>query len=367
MKTYIKFIIYIYLRSFLNIFLIMLGLVFILNLLSELDFFKNLDVDTFVPLYLSMLNSGSLIFEMFPFIFLISTQFFFINFFRNNELEIFKYSGLKNTSIIKILSALTLLLGIFIIIFFYNLSSTFKNIYLDKKSIYTKDNKYLAVITENGLWIKDKIDDKILIINSNKIETNFLIETFITEFDNEFQILRNIKSKKINIKEKDWIVEDAKVFIKNNTTEKKNLKIKSNFDYEIIQGLFSNLSSLSILELFKLKENYKNKYPILIAPGPNEIEDSKNLNAKIFLNENKSINLTQLITLIKKAKFVISNDTGPAHICNHLDKKGLVLFGSHTSARKVSMGTSQFKAITVKNLKNLDVNTVLEEVKKNLD
>ena len=256
MKTYIKFITYTYLRSFLNIFLIMLGLVFILNLLSELDFFKNLEVDAFVPLYLSMLNSGSLIFEMFPFIFLISTQFFFISFFRNNELEIFKYSGLKNTSIIKILSALTLLLGIFIIVFFYNLSSTFKNIYLDKKSIFTKDNKYLAVITENGLWIKDKIDDKILIINSNKIETNFLIETFITEFDDEFQILRNIKSDKINIKEKDWIVEDARVFIKNNTTEKKNLKIKSNFDYEIIQGLFSNLSSLSILELFKLKENY---------------------------------------------------------------------------------------------------------------
>ena len=256
MKTYIKFIIFIYLRSFINIFLIMLGLVFILNLLSELDFFKNINVNTSIPLYLSLLNSGSLVFEMFPFIFLISTQFFFINFFRNNELEIFKYSGLKNTSIIKILSVLTLLLGVFIIIFFYNLSSSFKNIYLDKKSNYTKDNKYLAVITENGLWIKDKIDDKILIINSNKIENNFLIETFISEFDNEFQIIRNIKSNKINIKEKEWIIEDAKVFVKNSTTQKKNLKIKSNFDYEIIQGLFSNLSSLSILELFKLKENY---------------------------------------------------------------------------------------------------------------
>ena len=63
MKTYIKFITYTYLRSFVNIFLIMLGLVFILNLLSELDFFKNLDVDTLIPLYLSILNSGSLIFE----------------------------------------------------------------------------------------------------------------------------------------------------------------------------------------------------------------------------------------------------------------------------------------------------------------
>ena len=90
MKTYVKFIILTFLKSFLNIFFIMFGLVLILNLLSELDFFKDMDVDTFFPLYLSLLNSLSLIFEMFPFIFLISTQFFFINFFKNNELEIFK-------------------------------------------------------------------------------------------------------------------------------------------------------------------------------------------------------------------------------------------------------------------------------------
>ena len=95
MKTYIKFIIYIFLKSFLNIFLIMMGLVLILNLLSELDFFKDLKVSSYFPLYLSFLNSFSLIFEMFPFIFLISTQFFFLSFFKNNEIQVFKYSGLK--------------------------------------------------------------------------------------------------------------------------------------------------------------------------------------------------------------------------------------------------------------------------------
>ena len=36
----------------------------------------------------------------------------------------------------------------------------------------------------------------------------------------------------------------------------KNLKINSNFNYERIQTLFSNLSSLSILELLDLKKNY---------------------------------------------------------------------------------------------------------------
>jgi len=257
MKTYIRFIIISFLKSFLNIFLIMFALVLILNLLSELDFFKNLSVDNFFPFYLAFLNSLSLIFEMFPFIFLISTQFFFINFFKNNELDIFKYSGLKNISIINIISILTFVMGILIIIIFYNLSSNFKNIYLELKSKYTSDNKYLAVITNNGLWIKDKINDKTLIINANKIKPNYLVETFISEFNNDFEVIRNIQAEKINIENNEWLIEDAKLFVQNTSTQVYDLKFYSNFNYKRIQSLFSNLSSLSIVELFDLKKNYK--------------------------------------------------------------------------------------------------------------
>tara|TARA_B100001027_G_scaffold33652_1_gene20482 strand:- start:595 stop:1602 length:1008 start_codon:yes stop_codon:yes gene_type:complete len=234
----------------------MFSLVLILNLLSELDFFKNINVGTYFPLYLSLLNSVSLVFEMLPFIFLISTQFFFINFFKNNELEIFKYSGLKNINIIKILSLIAFIMGILLVILFYNFSSNLKNIYLELKSNYTSDNKYLAVITNNGLWIKDKIDGKTLIINSNKIENNHLVETFISEFDDNFKNIRNIQSDKINIESNEWLIKDAIVYNQNISSKVKNLKINSNFNYERIQTLFSNLSSLSILELLDLKKNY---------------------------------------------------------------------------------------------------------------
>ena len=257
MTTYRKFIISVFLKSFINIFFIMIGLIMILNLLSELDFFKEIEVNTYFPLYLSALNSFSLIFEMFPFIFLIATQFFFINFFKNNELNIFKYSGLKNINIIKIISFLSLIMGILIIIFFYNISSNFKNFYLGLKSNYTSDDKYLAVITNNGLWIKDKIDNKTIIINSSKIETGFLIDAFISEFNEEFEIIRNIKSNKIDITNNEWVIYDAKVYINNVVQDYKETKIKSNFNYERIQSLFSNLSSLSIVELYELKSNYE--------------------------------------------------------------------------------------------------------------
>ena len=257
MKTYVKFLSKIYLNSFFYVSLIMFSLIFILNLLSELDFFKDINVNSYYPIYLSLLNSPTFIFEMFPFIFLISTQLFFITLFNNNQLSVFKYSGLKNSKILFIISLMSFLLGMLIITLFYSFSSSLKNFYLDLKTNYTSDGKYLAVITKNGLWIKDVIDDKILIINSVKIDQNYLIDAYISEFNSNFEIKRNIVSPKIDISNKNWIIFDAKVFDKNTKLKFDIMEINTNFNYLIIQSLFSNLSSLSILELLELRKNYK--------------------------------------------------------------------------------------------------------------
>ena len=119
--------------------------------------------------------------------------------------------------------------------------------------------------------------------------------------------------------------------------------------------------------IIKIKEIYKNKYPILIAPGPNEIIEAKKMKAKIVLNDNKSIDLSFLVSLINSAKYIISNDTGPAHICTHLNKKGIALFGSHTTAKKVNIGNTNFKTVTVNQLSQLKVNEVIENIKNDLD
>ena len=257
MKTYIKFLTKTYLNSFFYVLIIMFSLIFILNLLSELDFFKNENVSNLFPVYLSLLNSPTLIFEMFPFIFLISTQLFFITLFQNNELSIFKYSGLKNSKILIIISVMSFVLGFLIITLFYNLSSNLKNFYLDLKTNYTKDDKYLAVITKNGLWIKDLVDERILIIHAEKIEQNHLIDSYISEFNNDFEIIKNIVGKKIDISNKEWKIFNAEIYENNEKINYDNLKITTNFDYQIIQNLFSNLSSLSLIELIELRENYK--------------------------------------------------------------------------------------------------------------
>ena len=257
MNTYKKFLIKTYLLSLMNVFFIFFCLIYVLNLLTELEFFKQTDVENYLPLYLSLINTPIFVFEMFPFIFLISTQFFFNTLFTDNEMNIFKYSGLKNTKIFSILAITTFFIGIFIISLFYNLSSNLKNLYLGLKSNYTEDKKYLAVITNNGLWIKDIFDEKILIINSSSFNNNELENTYISEFDKNFEIIRNIKSEKIDITNKEWIIKNAEIYVQNNRDIVDSLKFKTNFDYKLIQNLFSNMSSLSFMELIRMRKNYK--------------------------------------------------------------------------------------------------------------
>ena len=103
MKVYIQFIIKNFFKSLIFVSIIIFSLIFILNLLTEIEFFREINVKFYYPLYLSLLNSPSLMFEMFPFIFLISSQACFINLMKNYQIQTLKYSGLKNVKILYIM------------------------------------------------------------------------------------------------------------------------------------------------------------------------------------------------------------------------------------------------------------------------
>tara|TARA_Y100000591_G_C21754983_1_gene656898 strand:- start:109 stop:993 length:885 start_codon:yes stop_codon:yes gene_type:complete len=217
---------------------------------------------------------------MFPFIFLISTQFFFIKLFNNNEIYIFKYSGLKNIKIIGILSILSFFIGLILITFFYSISSSLQSYYLEIKNQYSKDKAYLAVINKNGLWIKDIVNNEINIIHSSKVSQNFLSETFISTFNKNYQLVRNIQSNKIDIINNKWQIYNAKVFENNTSKDVEIFEFYSNFNQKVIENLFSNLSSLSILKLVNLKKNYNSlNYSVIDI----DVQIQKILTYPIFL------------------------------------------------------------------------------------
>ena len=258
LKIYQSYIIKNYLGLLFRITLIFFGLIVILNLFEEISYFGNLDVSGFYPFLMSALNSTSILYNIFSLHFFNYNSIFFLKIDEKNELLLFKHSRLTNFNLVKLLSILSFLVGIFIITFFYHFSAKLKHMHLNIKNQMSDDNKYLAVVTENGIWMKDEMNNIVSIINAESIKQDTLINASITQFDGKYNFIQSIISKKIDIGTNYWLIKEARI-LKDEMKPvlEKNLRFQTNFNLEKINSLFSNLSSLSLWELNELAKNYK--------------------------------------------------------------------------------------------------------------
>ena len=258
-KTYERYIIKNFVNKFLIISFIFLSLTIVLSILEEISFFKNLNVNFLYPYFLTLLGSPITLFEIFPFIFLISTQFLFYDLFRREELNLLKINGLSNFKIIKILFFTSFIIGILTVLIYYNAASKLKFFYTDIKNNFSNDNKYLAVVNDSGLWLKDEVNNSILIVKAKYIKGDYLMNVTINQFDKNFNINNIIQSEKIDISKKIWILYKPIITKKNiSKTLENNFNFKTNFNKEKINSLFSNISTLNVWELFDLKKDYEN-------------------------------------------------------------------------------------------------------------
>ena len=236
---------------------IFLILSFLLNIIEEIRFFKNLDLGISYSFLLTFLNVPSILYEIFPFIFLISTQMFFVNLFEKEELIVLKKHGVDNLVLIKILITTSLVCGILIVSLFYTISAQMKHSYLSFKNKFTDDKKYLAVVNENGLWIKDEVDNSINIINAEIFENDTLKKLTITQMDKDFNIVKTIVGKSANIQKNTWKIKNVEVYeIEQSKASYDQILFKTNFNKEKLNSIFSNLTSLTFFELLSMSKDY---------------------------------------------------------------------------------------------------------------
>tara|TARA_B100001027_G_C16264749_1_gene331354 strand:- start:1674 stop:2756 length:1083 start_codon:yes stop_codon:yes gene_type:complete len=257
LKKYQNYLYLLFLKNFITISFIFFCIVIIINIFEEIRFAEKHNTDVYYIIYLSILNAPSLIFEIFPFIFLISVKFFYLILKEKNELEILNSNGISNIKIIFNLLLISIFLGLFIIIFYYSFSSSLKSKYLDIKNRFSNSNEYLAVVTDNGLWIKEEINENIFIIHAEKFHKNKLSSVSITEVDKYYSRKNTINARYANISTKNWLLDDVDLI--DHKGSSKNFKTfihNSSFNGEIISNLFSNLNSMNIFELHKLSNNY---------------------------------------------------------------------------------------------------------------
>ena len=257
LKKYHYYIYSQFIKSFLLISLVFFSIVIIVNFFEEIRFAEKYNTETYFTIYLSFLNAPTVMFEIFPFIFLLTIKFFYLNLEDKNELEVFKTNGISNLKLIYLLTLLTSIIGIIILIFYYSLSSKLQSKYLDIKNKFSNNNEYLAVVKDDGLWIKEEREKNLFIIHAEKFDKDSLQNVTITEANEYYNNKSTINAEKANVSSKNWLLNNVTLLSEDG--EKKNLKslvYNSSFNGEIISNLFSNLNSLNIYQLHKLSNNY---------------------------------------------------------------------------------------------------------------
>tara|TARA_A100001011_G_scaffold306122_1_gene320993 strand:- start:6016 stop:7104 length:1089 start_codon:yes stop_codon:yes gene_type:complete len=260
LKQYERYITNLFIKNLLIIIVVFIFLSFFLNIFEEIKYFENKESESFIPILLTILNIPSIIFEILPFIFLLGVMFFFINLYEKDEIELLRSNGIGNLKITTIISCISLISGIVLIVLYYSFSANLKSLYLNIKYKYSTTSDHLAIVNEDGLWIKEKSEGnkKIFIISAKNYKINTLENLEITELDNDYKLINTIVSEKADIRSNNWTLSNVKIYSKDKKTEIfDSYNYSSSFNEKIISNLYSNLNSLNIFELIKLKENYK--------------------------------------------------------------------------------------------------------------
>ena len=85
-----------------------------------------------------------------------------------------------------------------------------------------------------------------------------MIDVEIVKLNNNFEYLSTISAKEVNIRNKLWVIENALILKEDNTRKiEEKVELKTNFNFEKINNLYSDLSSITLWGLINLKEDYK--------------------------------------------------------------------------------------------------------------
>ena len=231
---------------------IFLSLGFVLNLFEETNFFKDFDVSIDVPIYMSLLFVPSLFYNMFPFVILISGIWFFLKMKKSDEIIALRVSGISNFSVILIPGIISIIIGIFFITAISPVTAGLVKKYENIKGSYERDQEYLAAVTFNGIWIKEKDFKKNNIIRSTNLENDNLINVSIYEFDNDNNFIKRIEAESADISSLNWLLKNVQIidangnYISKNTTE---MNYISMYDVKKIKSLYSNLDTISFWSL----------------------------------------------------------------------------------------------------------------------
>jgi lipopolysaccharide export system permease protein len=249
--------------SLLIFFLLFLSLILISNFIEEIIYFRtkeltgNFYLQTFA---ITLLKIPTLIINFLPFIFLFSGIFFFVKLKRDNETISLSLSGFSDNFVTLVPAIYSIILGIFVIIFLTPISSELLKYHEITKQKFSS-NENLIIISNTGLWLKEKQNNQSVIIRADKIENeNFdkLNNLSIYKFDKNNKFIERLDAKEAKIFKNYWIIFNAKKLKNNEIKFINKINFNTNINIDKLKNFFLNSNTFSIWnvseELKKIQE-----------------------------------------------------------------------------------------------------------------
>ena len=240
------------------VFLIFLSLIFLINFVEELIFFKEKNKDNlfFIISILTLLKTPSNIINFSPFIFLFAGIFFFIKLRRTNEMIPINLAGLSKIFILSIPAIWSFIIGFFLATIFSSLSSFTLEKYENIKR-FDSNNDNLIIVNKTGLWFLEKKNNDINLIRAEKVNDNNFSKFYnvsIYLFNDEFNLSKRIDAANAIIENKNWLTKKVRIYEDFKVIKSENFTYKSEINLDKLKFFFSNPDTLS---LFNIKDEIK--------------------------------------------------------------------------------------------------------------
>ena len=230
---------------------IFLSLILMSTYIEEVIFFKEKAVSEnfFIKIFiLTLIKTPTILLNMSPFIFLFSGIFFFVKFLRNSEITPLSLSGFSNFFITMVPAFYSFVLGIILVLILSPISSELSRYYESVKQKYSS-NDNLIIMSNTGIWVKEKKNNDTYIIRANRINSqNFtnLENVTIYKFNQNNNFSERIDGKKVNIDQTKWSIIDA-----TRVSNEKNMKLESyqylsNINLNQLKNFYNNSNIFSI-------------------------------------------------------------------------------------------------------------------------
>lgn len=247
-----------FLFSFLGVFAVFFAMITLLDVINQINTFKNQDLSFAALMGMTLLNAPAQIYEILPLIFILSTVWLFLALARSSELVVVRAAGRSALGSLMAPVLVTFLLGVFAVAVLNPIVAGTSKEYEQRAASYTQSGNATLSVGANGLWLRQGNEEGQTVIRAAKanLDGTELSEVSFITFSGDSGPIRRLDAQTAVLQDGFWTLTDVKQWplsvVANpefSAFELDDIQVPSNLTRDQIRDRLGTPSSIPIWQL----------------------------------------------------------------------------------------------------------------------